>query len=131
MRVLYISVGGVGLLCRRKLRAEYGELDRESEGDLERDLCRGERDPERLLSDVFLLPLLGETDREPRRKLSESSSGDSLRKRLRTGLLTPFLFFTVFESSCTDVAGDDGGDSSINPCAISSSIFFLAAALFL
>lgn len=135
----YISPGGVGLrcLCWKPVIAT-GELDLDSErvsrvsdGERER-ILRGDSELERLRRCLDEL-LLGDPDLDRPRFASslDSSSGDSLRNRRRTGLLSPFLPTVSEEESSGTSRGDGGGVASLNPWAISSSFFFLPAALFL
>ena len=135
--VNYISEGGVGLrFCWKPVMAT-GELerdsDREADGDRERARVRGgDSELDRLLRCLDEL-LLGDPERDLPLLASSfvSSSGDSLRNRRRKGLLTPFLPpVSGVESSGTS-RGEGGGEISLKPCSISSSFFFLAAALFL
>lgn len=146
-KISYISVGGVGLRCLAKPVIATGELDLEFErvsrvsrlsrtsrltdGDRER-IRRGDSELERLRRCLDVL-LFGELDLERPLLISslDSSSGDSLRNLRLTGLLTPFLpeFSDLFSSAIS--IGDGGGEASLRPCSISSSFFFLAAALFL
>jgi len=106
---------------------ETGELDRESERDLEGERL-GDGDLERLRSARFVNRL-----GDPERDLlwERSSSGDSLRNRLRTGLRVPFCDILPTESSRLGLMGDKGGEACRNPCSISSSFVFFASALLL
>ena len=117
--VNYISEGGVGLrFCWKPVMAT-GELerdsDREADGERERARVRGgDSELDRLL-----------------RCLDELLLGDPERDLPLLALLTPFLPpVSGVESSGTS-RGEGGGEISLKPCSISSSFFFLAAALFL
>jgi len=110
-----------------KLVIEIGELDRESERDLEGERL-GDGDLERLRSERFV-SRLGDPERDL--LLLRSSSGDSLRNRLRIGLRVPFCDVLPMESSRPELMGDGGGEDSRIPCSISSSFVFFACALFL